>query len=890
MFTKRRLCVWKSNIRNIVNNVQKHNVHVHKNGYIEDSLYLSINKKIYNIYNQLQKMNDHSFFKLYKKVYFYDIFPAIQSTMHNCGSHSFDNIMYIFGFKLDSMYLQFMQYFSIYKIEKITQSPEIDEEFNLQFTKRKCFFWSSYPANTKTILEQIHGAKFFVPLNTKFYIVIHGIFDEDALTYLYNHKIVTSKISANVDTHFNKKYIQMMSVKDILVNDNTLFSIMLQNAYKDHIKICIKPLSELYNEMKKINILKQRKNIILLLCSDSIDDHMKAKSLHDSFQCLYIPFVANILLQNAKHNVQEKIKLLEHSQDINYKEKIALLRADDYIKQKAFEKLRDVQSGREISSKAQQYIDGLLKIPFGVYIQEPIFNRFKQIKKDSNLELFHNEMKYKINGEFKESLAEFDKEKVVYMDYVRETLDNCVHGHDPAKKHIERLIGQWIHGEMKGSVFGFQGPPGTGKTTLAKNGFAKCLCDENGNSRPIAFLPIGGSSGSSFLEGHGYTYMGSTWGRIVDILMEQKCINPIIYIDELDKISMSERGQEIIGILIHLTDPSQNSEFNDKYFAGIKFDLSKAIIIFSYNDSSKVDKILKDRITEIHMSPLSRKDKLIITHKFIIPEILHDIGFSKDDIIYNDTIINFIIDTYTNEAGVRKLKELLFTILREINIKYIKDDINLPFTIDEEFVKRLFIELPKNLFTKAENDASIGKVNGLFANSQGTGGITVIEVQITPSENKLSLTLTGNQGDVMKESMKCAKTLAWNLLSDEEKANVTHDGLHIHCPMGATPKDGPSAGCAITLAIYSRLTKKLVNPSVAMTGEINLDGNIHAIGGLEAKLFGAYRAGVHTVLIPEENNDDLILFQSKYTIDLHVFTVKNIHDILQHSLLCKEKQ
>jgi ATP-dependent Lon protease len=835
-------------------------------------------------------MKNPKYLNLYKKVYFTSIFPNLNTTIKNSGSNSINDITNIFFTKLDQIYLEYMNYFTIYKVEIIHSNPELDEEFNLNFSQRKCFFWNSYPANTKTIIEQIHGAKLYIPLNKKSYVVLHGIFDDDALIYLYDTKLVNEKIQS--EDQFVHKYVKMMSIKDILVNDDNLFAIMLQNAKKELNKLNSRSFNDLHNDMKKLNTLKQRKNVMLLLCSDSKDDHLKAKALYDTLECVYMPFYCKVLLESANRNIQDKIKFFEHSQDINYKEKIILLRADDYIKQKAFEKLRDVQSGREISSKAQQYIDGLLKIPFGVYIKEQIFQKFKQIQTQSNLELCHNEIKDKLNPEFKEVLCEFDNDKLEYMNNVRNTLDSCVHGHTMAKNHIERLIGQWIHGKTKGSVFGFQGPPGTGKTTLAKNGFAKCLLDSQGNSRPIAFLPIGGSSGSSFLEGHGYTYMGSTWGRIVDILMEQKCMNPIIYIDELDKISMSEKGQEIIGILIHLTDPAQNNEFNDKYFSGIKFDLSQAIIIFSYNDSSKVDKILKDRITEIHMSSLSRKDKLIITNKFIIPEIMSDVGFSTNDIQYDESIINYLIDTHTNEAGVRKLKELLFTILREINIKYIKNEITLPFLIDEKFVKILFIEMPKNIFTKVEKYASVGKVNGLFASTQGTGGITVIEVHKTPSDDShsLSLTLTGSQGDVMKESMKCAKTLAWNLLDKTHQTNIEKTGLHIHCPMGATPKDGPSAGCAITLAIYSRLTNTTINPEVAMTGEINLDGNVHAIGGLEAKLFGAYRAGVKKVLIPEENIDELELFKSKYELNMEVITVTNIKEIMKHALLSEKEE
>ena len=293
------------------------------------------------------------------------------------------------------------------------------------------------------------------------------------------------------------------------------------------------------------------------------------------------------------------------------------------------------------------------------------------------------------------------------MKTVREALNSSVYGHDESKDQLERLIAQWMTGKKEGTVFGFQGPPGCGKTTLAKKGLSKCLVDEDGNPRPFGFLPLGGSTNGAILEGHSYTYLGSTWGRIVDILMETKCMNPIIYIDEVDKVSNTEHGREIIGILTHLTDASQNNEFTDKYFSGIKFDLSKVLFVFSYNDQYALDRILRDRITEINIKPLSINEKLHIVKDYSFPEILEKVGYSKGDIVLDDEVIKYIIETYTNEAGVRKLNEKLFEIVREINLKRITDDtLLLPYNVSIDYVKDLFVinqrfklkRLPKNLW------------------------------------------------------------------------------------------------------------------------------------------------------------------------------------------------
>jgi endopeptidase La len=465
-----------------------------------------------------------------------------------------------------------------------------------------------------------------------------------------------------------------------------------------------------------------------------------------------------------------------------------------------------------------------------------------------------------------ETWVAYKADKRKYLKHVRKSLNESVYGHTESKLQIERLIAQWMNGKMEGQVFGFQGPPGVGKTTIAKKGLSKCLLDEEGNPRPFAFLPMGGSTNGAILEGHSYTYLGSTWGRIVDILMETKCMNPIIYIDEVDKVSQTEHGREIIGILTHLTDFSQNSEFTDKFFAGIKFDLSKVLFVFSYNDPSRIDPILRDRITEVHVKALTKSEKIHIVNEYSLPEILEKVGYKKGDIVMDSETTEHLIETYTNEAGVRKLNEKIFEIVREINLKRVMDDdIKFPFSVSKEYIDELFSDKPKVQVKKIAKSPTVGLVNGLYATASGTGGITIVEVVKTPSDRKLGLELTGQQGDVMKESMSCAKTLAWNLLPKKVKEGLSEEfekfgsfGLHIHCPEAATPKDGPSAGITITTAILSRLCNIPIRNNVGMTGEVDLHGNVHPIGGLEAKIEGARKAGVTKVLFPKDNEEDYV--------------------------------
>uniref|UniRef100_A0A6C0E7K7 Lon proteolytic domain-containing protein n=1 Tax=viral metagenome TaxID=1070528 RepID=A0A6C0E7K7_9ZZZZ len=492
--------------------------------------------------------------------------------------------------------------------------------------------------------------------------------------------------------------------------------------------------------------------------------------------------------------------------------------------------------------------------------------------------------------------SKYQTDYKTYLNRIDNILDGAVYGQDEAKLQIKRVIAQWINGESTGYCFGFEGSPGVGKTSLAKKGICDALKDEDGTSRPFAFIALGGSTNGSFLEGHGYTYVKSKWGKIVDILMESGCMNPIIYIDELDKVSQTEHGKELIGILTHLTDQTQNDEFMDKYYDGIKIDLSKVLFIFSYNDYNLLDPILADRIHRVKFNNLDVKDKIKIVNDYLMIELLKTVGFDSTDVSIDNTVIEYIIKNYTYEAGVRKLKEKLFEIIREINLRYLMDysKQRLPIQITTELVEDVFSGKPKMHIRKIADRPYIGRVNGLYATSNGMGGLAIIESYKTPSDTKLSLVLTGQQGDVMKESMRVAQTVAWNLLPHskqteikEEMKNEGNFGIHIHCPEAATPKDGPSGGAAITLAIISTLTKIPIKNTIAMTGEIDLNGQIRAIGGLSDKILGAIDAGALLVICPKENEQELKIAKEKINFEdkIKVIMVDNIWEIIELSLL-----
>ena len=284
-----------------------------------------------------------------------------------------------------------------------------------------------------------------------------------------------------------------------------------------------------------------------------------------------------------------------------------------------------------------------------------------------------------------------------FMENAKATLDSAVYGLDDAKLQIMQLVGQWITNPSAiGTAVAIKGPPGTGKTTLVKEGISKIL------GREFAFIALGGATDSSYLEGHSYTYEGSSWGKIVDILVQCKSMNPVIYFDELDKISDTPKGDEIAGILTHLTDTSQNSEYHDKYFSEINFDLSKCLFIFSYNDESRINPILRDRMYRIQTEGYAEKQKMVIARDYLIPAIRQQIKFSDEDVTIDDSIISYIVKNYTGEEkGVRNMKRCMEIIFTKLNLyrlmkpgtnmfeKDMKLDITFPLKITEEVVKGL---------------------------------------------------------------------------------------------------------------------------------------------------------------------------------------------------------
>jgi ATP-dependent Lon protease len=1049
-----------------INYLSNHIDYLYKNKYILQDFYVEKMYIFSNIQNKINILENNIKNKKNNKKFIDNFIEEINDLLEkicmHIGSENIYSILHIFN--LDSPFYElqtnnFKLFLDIYNIFFIPLSVSIIEDTK-NFLIDNEIVDTEIPnvlelitTKKKSFIEKIEGASIILFINEKKILKINGIFKNDSLglirqNYFFKKKIDTIEKEIeylNLPLDFKNKYLEQLTLHDLVIYDYLKIVDNIKNDYDEYLKYKSKSLSNLVKEFIKMSPEKQRKIIILFLISDD-ESQFTAHIIYDLIVDQSFLFenerLADVLFNSLHWKIQKIFKIshtnfentkkkIENTNinDIPYESKILLIKANDIVKGKALEKLKEINGSKENSIKAQQWLDGLLKIPFGTYIQEDIINFLKKYqskfktyidifgfkitdynifslnennkqiyniiielideyysnighseysynkfvnylknilinikniliseyinKKDSihdknklkiineinkdkndifdskkiksfiekiyvlentsyNIEILNqeneetfeiqeieeiyqnntinindeNEKKYDNNynnkfnkfilrniDEYNNFITEWENfinKKKEYMKKIDNILDKCTYGQYEAKNQMKRIVGQWINGNSKGQCIGLHGPAGIGKTTLCKNGLAKCLFDDDGNSRPFAFLPLGGATNGSILEGHHYTYLGSTWGKIVDILMETKCMNPIIYIDELDKISKTEHGREIISILTHITDQSQNTEFFDRYFASVPIDLSQVLFIFSYNNRDNIDRILLDRIQEIHIDPLSSQEKLIISQNYVLPEIFKNVGFDNNEIKFKNDVLENIINQYTYEPGIRKLNEILYDIVREVNLKKIcGEEIICPFLIDDFFLEDVLSNKTKITPKKINNEPKIGLVNGLYATSGGLGGITIIQAKQTISDKKFGLEkLTGSQGDVMKESMACAFTLASNLINKEFRKNFEKDnenfGVHIHCPDGATPKDGPSAGLAITTCLISLITKIPIKNDIAMTGEVDLEGKAGEIGGLYSKIQGALNAGVKCVLVPRNNEKDLdIIFRKE---------------------------
>ena len=464
----------------------------------------------------------------------------------------------------------------------------------------------------------------------------------------------------------------------------------------------------------------------------------------------------------------------------------------------------------------------------------------------------------------------------INLEKAEKILDKDHYGLKKVKERIvESLAVRKLAGETAGNIICLVGPPGVGKTSIAKS-VAKAT------GRKYVRISLGGVRDESEIVGHRKTYVGSMPGRIIAALKQAGTNNPLILLDEIDKLCKDFRGDPA-SALLEVLDSEQNNAFQDHYI-DMPFDLSNVMFLTTANDASSIPAPLYDRMDVINLYSYTHEEKFQIATKYLIPKQLKKHGLTAKQLKINAKAVRELIDGYTREAGVRSLERTIASICRKV-AKAVVEDNSTKVTVTKNNLET-YLGPKKFRGDELQKTDEVGLVNGLAWTSVG-GELLPIEVAVMQGNGKIEL--TGNLGNVMKESAKtaitCIRTRAAELgIPEDFYAKMD---IHIHVPEGAIPKDGPSAGIAMGTAITSALTNIAIHHNVAMTGEITLQGRVLPIGGLKEKTMAAYRAGITDVIIPKDNESDLSEIEEVVRKAIRFHPVKKIDEVLELAL-CKQ--
>jgi len=849
--------------------------------------------KIFNILRANDTVNEFGFGV--KLATYKNIDNELKKITELVGMRSINDIVFLYRYKSSDPYIDL-----IGKIF-IPITVKINEAKNVPIKHISVNPTIDIDDKYELLLDNIYKIKLFYP-DSKKYISILATADPEPLNILARTSQVCSNIittnkneineyiekNSTINRAFLNSYIKNIDTITYLIYDLNSFKERINDDYLLFVKYSEMNFKNIMAEFIQSSIRKKFMIIKLLLLGSNSSINIAAllfgitKDHKESIDSNSKPtLISDIIYKNLKFSSQiklkksnsiidselEKLKLV-NQEDIDLKKQIVLNKnMPQNVKKIALARLEDLKQGNTEYYKNQTFIKKLIDFP---WISENDVDKFSLIKSDP---------------------IQCKK----FIQKAKSDMDSIVYGHENCKETIMELIGKWIsNSNSSGKSIGMLGPPGVGKTLFAK-AMGKIL------DIPYTSVNIGGVDDGSVLTGHSFTYSAAQNGIIIDNMIKAGSSRCVMFFDEIDKAGLKHGVNEIMNILIHLTDPNSNDKFSDKFFQEINFPLNKVLFIFSYNDVSKIDKILLDRLEQIEVSAYSLADKIKIFNSHLLKELCKDISFDENLITFSNDVLTYIIDSYTYEAGVRGLKRKIEKILNKINLEklyqsglfenqlYSEDN---PLVITKEMVDK-YLDKPQSIPRVIHESHEIGIINGLYATTSGPGGVLPIIVYKNHSNTDgFKIKITGQQKSVMKESIHFSLTLAMNLLKDVFINTFKQKyicGLHIHTPDGSTPKDGPSAGAAFTTVFISTILQLKIKNNIAMTGEIDLNGNITAIGGLESKLIGAKKAGVNLVFVPKENEKDYKkiltknaeLFDDKFKIIL----VKHISSVLEYSLI-----
>ena len=574
------------------------------------------------------------------------------------------------------------------------------------------------------------------------------------------------------------------------------------------------------NEIKVVQVQKK----LAKKMKKSVDDSQKEFYLREQLK-----FIQQELGQD-----DEETKIIKE-----YEQKLETMRFPKEVKEKAsyeLKKLKGMNISSSEGSTIQSYLDWVFDLPWGKNTKERLdINRAEEVL---------NEEHYGLE--------------------------------DVKERILEYLSVKKMSGTLKGPILCLVGPPGVGKTSIARS-IAKAV------NRKYVRMSLGGMRDEAEIRGHRRTYVGAIPGRIVYSLKEAKSMNPLILLDEIDKLSSDYKGNPG-DALLEVLDSEQNKTFRDNYME-LPIDLSKVLFITTANSLDTIPRPLLDRMEVVEVSGYTYEEKFNIARNHLIPKIFKEYKLNNEVITINDEAIRFVIDGYTRESGVRSLERVISSLIRKSMASILKKNLK-GMNIDKAKVEEL-LGTKRYSFDEKMKEDKVGVVTGMAWTAYG-GDTLPVEAMVMSGSGKLQL--TGQLGDVMQESAKAAYTY---VRANASKYNIKEDfyktkDIHIHVPEGAVPKDGPSAGVTMVTALVSALSGNKVKCNVAMTGEVTLTGRVLAIGGLKEKSLAAYRMGIDTIIIPKENEKDIEKIPSSVKENLTIITAEDVGEVLKNAIVGDE--
>ncbi|EGT5067877.1 endopeptidase La [Clostridioides difficile] len=572
----------------------------------------------------------------------------------------------------------------------------------------------------------------------------------------------------------------------------------------------------------------------------------------------------------------EEIDILKIEKKITLrvKKQMNKVQKEYYLREQLKAIQKELGEEEDINSEADEYREKLKKIKAPKTTKEKIEKEIDKFSKISSMSPDVSVSRNYLDTIFSLPWNKETKDKLD-ITKAKDILDEDHYGLEKVKERIlEYLAIRTLAKSLKGSIICLVGPPGTGKTSIVKS-IARAL------NRKFVRISLGGVRDEAEIRGHRRTYVGSIPGRIINGVKEAQTKNPVFLFDEIDKMAADYKGDPASAML-EVLDPEQNKDFVDHYLE-IPFDLSKILFVTTANSLGNIPRPLLDRMEVIEVSGYIEEEKLNIAKKYLLPKQIKEHALKESFIKIDDETLRSIINHYTREAGVRTLERTIGKICRKVAKKYVEDP-----TLEEVVINKSDLEtyLGKDMFKYqlAEVNPQIGLVNGLAWTE--VGGVT-LEVEVNVLKGKGEIVLTGKLGDVMKESAKTGISYIRSIVDkfDIDPEFYKTNDIHIHIPEGAVPKDGPSAGITMALAVISALTKRPVPGNIAMTGEITLRGRVLAVGGVKEKLLAAHRAGITKVLIPKECEADLDEIPENVKEKMEFVLVEHMDEVLEQALL-----